>query len=214
MTLALVETSATFSPCGAYRYDLVRRWGPGPSVCWVMLNPSTATETTNDPTVRRCIDFSKRWGAGGLVVVNLYALRSTNPRSLRCGLEPNTPENYRAIRRHIAAAAFTVAAWGATWATLGLDRYHVEKWAGASGRELWCLGKTKDGHPRHPLYVPRAKALEPFVAEHPDDHRCTGVAAEWCDLHGPCVCDRSDGMDDPRCRLHRPTAPEAPPSAG
>jgi hypothetical protein len=214
VTLVVVETSATFSPCGGYRYDLLRRWGPGPSVCWVMLNPSTATETTNDPTIRRCIDFSKRWGAGGLVVVNLYALRSTDPRGLIGGVPRNTPDNSAAVLRHIAAADFTVAAWGATWATLGLGRYHVERWAADAGRELWCLGKTKDGHPRHPLYVHRAKILEPFVAEHPDDPRCSGLAASWCSVHGLCACDRADGMDDPRCRLHRPTAPEAPMSAG
>lgn len=215
MTLALVETSATFSPCGGYRYDLVRRWSPGPSVCWVMLNPSTATETTNDPTIRRCINFSKSWGAGGLVVVNLYALRSTEPRGLLGGLPPTDPANALAILRHVREADMVVAAWGATWETLGLSRYHVEAWAAEAGREVWCLGKTKGGHPRHPLYVHRAKVLEPFVAEHPDDGRCTGLAASWCALHGRCACaGYPDGLDDPRCRLHRPTAPEAPMSAG
>jgi hypothetical protein len=216
VTLALVETSATFSPCGGYRYDLVRRWGHGPSVCWVMLNPSTATETTNDPTIRRCIDFSKRWGAGGLVVVNLYALRSTDPRGLLGGPEPTNATNAETIRRHIAAAGVVVAAWGATWDTLGLPRCHVEMWAADFGKEVWCLGKTKGGHPRHPLYVPRAKALEPFVAEHPDDGRCSGLSAHWCAVHGRCSCPlRFHGaMDDPGCRLHRPTAPEAPSCAG
>lgn len=188
MTLTLVESSATFSPCGGYRYDLVRRWGEGPSVCWVMLNPSTATETTNDPTIRRCIDFSKRWGAGALVVVNLYALRSTDPRGLVGGLEPNTPDNAHAIRRHIAATAVTVAAWGATCATLGLARYNVECWVADAGRELWCLGRTKEGHPRHPLYVPRAKAPELFGSPWQEGAPPVGFA----------------GL----------SAPEAPPSAG
>lgn len=79
-----MERAAEFSGCGRYRYSLRRRWADGgPPACWIMLNPSTADAEKDAPTIRRCIGFSKAWGHNALVVVNLFALRSTDPTALR-----------------------------------------------------------------------------------------------------------------------------------
>src|SRR5262245_13227298 len=107
------QSSAELSPCGRYRYALTRTWGdPKKVVCWVMLNPSTADADQDDPTIRRCLGFSRAWGAGGLVVVNLFALRATDPDQLRIAADPVGPDN----DSHLSTAAFgrlVVAAWGA-----------------------------------------------------------------------------------------------------
>lgn len=146
-------STATVSDDGMYRYDLTRGWGPGRWVLWIMLNPSTADAMDDDPTVRRCRGFTRAWGYSGLVVVNLYAYRATNPHELIRADDPIGPANKRAIEgwlRH-DRVDLAVAAWGARWADLGIPRLNVE----GMGRDLWCLGRTKGGHPRHPLYLHR-----------------------------------------------------------
>lgn len=133
---------------GEYRYWLTRQWGDGPKACWIMLNPSTADAEQDDPTIRRCISFSKRWGCGSLVVVNLFARRCTRPVHLKDPGDPVGPENRRVIADAMTDAGVVVAAWGA--------HPMAQEPAGgllASSRPLYCLGKTKDGAPRHPLYV-------------------------------------------------------------
>jgi hypothetical protein len=85
--------SAVISPCGRYRYRLDRRWADGPSIAWIMLNPSTADSNTDDPTIRRIRAFSQAWGFGALTVVNLYAWRATDPRDLWQAPGPVGPEN-------------------------------------------------------------------------------------------------------------------------
>lgn len=87
--------AAVLSPCGRYRYELTRRWAPGPLVGWVMLNPSRADAHTDDPTVRRCVGFAHRWGYGGLIIRNLYALRATDPAALADHLDPVGPDTTR-----------------------------------------------------------------------------------------------------------------------
>ncbi len=142
---------ATLSECGQYRYDLTRRWGEGQNLCWVMLNPSTADETKDDPTIRRCIRFSKEWGFGGLIVVNLFALRASDPHELAVHAAPVGPENDKRAGfwiRHLPS----IAAWGSH--KLAASRVPwVRKQAWFAGAPLRCLGTTKDGSPRHPLYV-------------------------------------------------------------
>jgi len=81
-TVERVVRSAVLSDCGTYRYSLTRRWSPGPLLGWVMLNPSRADALVDDPTIRRCVGFARRWGFAGIVVRNLYALRATDPREL------------------------------------------------------------------------------------------------------------------------------------
>lgn len=166
--LGLDDRTATFSDCGRYRYDLTRRWGPGDLALWVMLNPSTADAVVDDPTIRRCIRFSLREGAGGLVVTNLFALRSTNPVGLLDAGDPTGPTNKETICRWLAdgRVGWCVAAWGAWWtnARHHPPRLNIEQFAADAGRTLLCLGTTTAGDPRHPLYVPRDRPLEPYGA--------------------------------------------------
>ena len=163
--------NATFSPCGRYRYSLTRRWGPGRWAVFVMLNPSTATAEILDPTIRRCVGFARRWGCGGLEVVNLFAWRSTDPAALLAAADPVGPDNDQAIVRAASQPnAVVVAAWGA-WTDAHRKqlpeacRYRdreVAAWM-VHDHNLQVLGRTKEGHPRHPLYVPAAAQLAPLA---------------------------------------------------
>lgn len=162
--------SAEFSECGRYRYTLHRRWDGEEQVCWVMLNPSTADEVEDDPTIRRCIRFSQRWGYGGLVIVNLFAWRATKPQVIKSLLtnvteapSPTGPRNLRAIRGAIDHCAVVVAAWGVSLQPWSTERGRwVRMECEALGKALKCLGRTRDGSPRHPLYVKGTMRLEVF----------------------------------------------------
>lgn len=152
---------AVLSPDGVYRYELIRCWRwdvDSTSITWVMLNPSTADADVDDPTIRRCIGFSKAWGFDEMAVVNLFALRSTNPKALRSHPDPIGPENERYITERFAASNLTVAAWGA--GATGLPCLDVAAIAFEAAVPLRCLGTTKAGHPRHPLYVKADTELE------------------------------------------------------
>lgn len=150
-----LSSGAQFSPCRAYRYKLWRTWGAGrPSVCFIMLNPSTADETVNDPTITRCQERAKRLGMGGLVVANLFAFRATEPADMRAADDPVGPENDAAILE-IASRPDTrmvIAGWG-THGEYRRRATAVRKLLSAAGIPLHCLALTKDGHPKHPLYV-------------------------------------------------------------
>ena len=141
---------ATFSADRRYRYRLWRRWdGARPVVAFVMLNPSTADARRDDPTIRRCIGFAKSWGFGGMEVVNLFAYRTTDPGELRRVTDPVGADNDRHIRRAIARADLVVLAWGArTRSRRLLSLPHAR-----------CLGLTRAGQPRHPLYLRRDASL-------------------------------------------------------
>lgn len=155
----IVSRDATLSPCGLYRYTLTRTWGDpdGPLAAWVMLNPSTANAREDDPTIRRCVGFSQRWGYDRLVVVNLFALRSTDPKALRNAADPVGPENDHHIVEQTDGARAVFAAWGVHGAHAGRDRAVM---ALLVRHDVFCLGTTRDGHPRHPLYV---AGLQPAV---------------------------------------------------
>jgi hypothetical protein len=164
------DGTAAFSPDRAYRYALTRRWAAdGKITVFVMLNPSTANETKNDPTIRRCIRFARRWGSAGLLVVNAFALRSTNPAALLDHPDPVGPDNDRVIAAALAAepVEHVVAAWGTdrrVAARLGLDA-RAEQLAALLqplGLPLMCLGTTQAGNPKHPLYLPGSTQLIPF----------------------------------------------------
>ena len=142
--------AASFSRDGHYRYSLTRRWAPGPRITWVLLNPSTADARQDDPTIRRCIDFSRRWGFGALEVVNLFALRTPHPAVLRSAADPVGPGNDRALRRAIERSEAVVAAWGNHGAFV--DRANEVR-AVLPGDAL-ALGLTGRGEPAHPLYLP------------------------------------------------------------
>ena len=143
---------AQFSDDRVYRYALWRGWNPSqPYVMFVGLNPSTADELEDDPTIRRCINFCKSWGFGGLYMLNLFALRSTDPKLLKGHAEPVGPDNDRMLMLYAEASAWVVAAWGTQGVLFGRDREVVE----LLGDSIRCLGLTQDGHPKHPLYLPK-----------------------------------------------------------
>lgn len=132
-----------------YRYTLRRSWDTQlPVVLFVGLNPSTADETHDDPTIRRCMGFARRWGYGGLIVVNLFAFRATNPRALRGANDPVGPENDAWILRGQAEAERVVTAWG----NGGTFRGRAEEVLPRL-REPYALGINQSGQPVHPLYV-------------------------------------------------------------
>ncbi len=142
-----------------YRYLLWRIWDPRqPRLLWVMLNPSTADETTNDPTLRRILGFSRSSGFGGLEVVNLFGLRSPSPKALLLAPDAVGPENDRYIREAVMRAEKIVAAWGNEGAREGRERAVLS----LISRPVFCLGTTGLGHPRHPLYVKAQTELCPL----------------------------------------------------
>lgn len=149
--------NAVFSACGRYRWSLHRWWAPGPTVLWVMLNPSTADACRDDPTIRRCIGFSHRWGFGGLAVVNLFGLRSTDPAALLVDDDPVGADNDTVLEQLVMQVSLVVAAWGA---------HPISRTRAALVRPMLggacCLGLTRDGQPRHPLYVRAETELRPF----------------------------------------------------
>jgi hypothetical protein len=145
-------SEAVYSDCESYRYLLTRTWGPGRKALFVMLNPSTATEVQNDPTVERCERRSRALGFGAFRVTNIFAYRATDPKVMRAAIDPVGPGNDDAILSSIAWADMVVCAWG----NHGL---HQDRGAAVTGllREtgvpLWHFGLTGHHQPRHPLYV-------------------------------------------------------------
>lgn len=162
-----VVGEATISPCERYRYRLTRPLGGGPTCLFVMLNPSTADAKKNDKTVTRCIGFAERENCGLLEVVNLFAWRATDPRELKRAADPVGPENDTAIVAAAGRAKLVIAAWGGSIpATLRTRPAAVLEMLARLG-PVWCLGKTKDGTPAHPLYL-RADAPLELLHEGPD----------------------------------------------
>lgn len=147
-----VARSAVVSDDGVYRYRLERRWAPGFTVCWVMLNPSTADADTDDPTLRRIVGFSRRMGFGRAVVVNLYAYRATDPRELWRAADPVGPDNDRHIRE-VLAGHVVVAAWGAHAKPGRIARFLAVHAQSPGAGRLHALAVTASGQPRHPLYL-------------------------------------------------------------
>jgi hypothetical protein len=154
--------TAIFSPCGRYRYRLGRHWGDGDRLCnFLMLNPSTADADTPDPTITRCINFAKAWGYDGLTVTNLFALRSTDPKVMLADPDPIGRENDRHILNVASGADLIVCAWGNDGAFL--DRgAAVLAMLHEAGFRPHCLRMTKEGHPWHPLYLPKSLTPTPM----------------------------------------------------
>ncbi|MGG7644713.1 DUF1643 domain-containing protein [Rhodovulum sp. YNF3179] len=151
---------AVYSDCERYRYALTRVWDPdGTRALFVMLNPSTATEVQNDPTVERCERRARALGFGAFRVCNIFAWRETDPRKMRAAADPVGPGNDAAILEGCAWADRIVCAWGTHGAHLGRGAA-VEALMRRTGRPLHHLGLTKDGHPKHPLYIGYARQPE------------------------------------------------------
>lgn len=148
-SITLLRSTARFSPCRAYRYTLHRIWDRSvPPAMFIGLNPSTADEVKNDPTVRRCINYARRWGFGGLIMTNIFALRSTDPNGLTRINDPVGPRTDYWLKKSTLEAGIVVAAWG-IWGQLKERGEHVRRMLPG----LMCLGTTKAGDPRHPLYL-------------------------------------------------------------
>ncbi len=175
------ERTAEFSACGTYRYALTRVWNPGkPKVVFIGLNPSTANASLDDPTIRRCRGFAKSNDYGGLVMANLFAFRATDPKAMKAAADPVGPENDAWLRKLATEEYDTeigrmsegepgesnllIAAWGIHGGFQDRDKA-VQRLLFAAGRDapvpeddqrnlhFNCLGVTKGGYPRHPLYV-------------------------------------------------------------
>lgn len=150
-----MDRGAYVSGDGRHRFALWRTWDDAKTrVCWVMLNPSTADATLDDPTIRRCVGFAKAWGHGGVVVANLFALRSTDPRALALADRETAvgPGNDDAILKAADRCEYVVAAWGNRGTLYGrgdevLTALH------AVGHAVYCIGVTRTLQPAHPLYV-------------------------------------------------------------
>lgn len=160
-----LKSDARISACGQYRYLLTRKWADAPALPFVMLNPSTADANLDDPTIRRCMGFARRDGFGGIIVANLFAFRATNPKDMFTADDPEGPLNLRALETLAEeCAGFNVpivCAWGASLAARAAAVKAVSVMM-AGGANLVCLGYTKEGDPRHPLYVPGDAPLIPY----------------------------------------------------
>lgn len=143
---------AVYSPCERYRYLLTRTWAPGPKALFVMLNPSTATEFQNDPTVERCERRARALGYGSFRVTNIFAWRDTDPRAMRAATDPVGAGNDAAISESADWADLILCAWGTHGAFLDRGRA-VAALLRTQGVALHHLGLTRDGHPKHPLYI-------------------------------------------------------------
>lgn len=162
-----------FSPCRRYRYALWREWDTESDlVCMpdggdrgfqylmvVGLNPSTADETKDDPTLRRCMDFARRWGYGALCMTNLFAFRATQPRDMIKAADPVGPDNNMLLLKHAREAGMILAAWGKEGTFQARDRIVT---AFLATYPIHCLGQNKDGTPWHPLYIPAVTKPIPF----------------------------------------------------
>ncbi len=157
-----IERSAAISRCGNYRWTLHRKWGDGYRVCWIMLNPSTADAERDDPTLRRCIHFSKAWGYGSLIVVNLYPFRSSSPEECRrwAGWEGSRDwyirdaihfQNLPVVVEAAKQCQMVVAGWGAAAWVMDFATHLCAEVMEGTGHPIYCLGTTKSGAPLHPM---------------------------------------------------------------
>lgn len=159
-----MHKTAVVSDDKIYRYYLTReweapRWDP---MVFCMLNPSTADASIDDPTIRRCMGFAKREKCTGIIVVNLYSLRATNPRELAKHPDPIGPRTQHFWESAARAASFVVLAWGnnALWERGHCFREFLKKW----NTRAVCLGKTLKGEPKHPLYIKADAPLLDFYS--------------------------------------------------
>jgi hypothetical protein len=150
--------SAAFSPCRTWRYTLTREWesslgdSEARSCLFVCLNPSTATETKDDPTIRRCIGFAKTLGYSRLTVCNIFALRSTDPKALYAHADPVGPENLEHIESEAVRHELLIAAWGNHGELCGQGVTVMNLLRVLAGA-VHVLGLNATGQPKHPLYL-------------------------------------------------------------
>lgn len=170
VTLAGVERIAVYSPCERYRYSLLIRWdATKPPKCFIGLNPSTATELEDDPTIRRCMDFARRWGAGGLLMLNACAYRATDPREMLRFEGDKVGEHNKLINLLLNILGYQVgipiAAWGKHASEVTFEGQDLSSYLKKSIAGLDCLAVNKDGTPSHPLYLRGDLRPRPFNYE-------------------------------------------------
>ncbi|MCO4470957.1 MULTISPECIES: DUF1643 domain-containing protein [Streptococcus] len=154
-----MKKEAILSEDRKYRYILSRIWDEAkPTVLFIGLNPSTADETTDDPTIRRCINFAKSWGYGGILVANLFAFRSTNPQRLYTEQDPVGSANDFYIKEYSDKSKLTIACWGNHGNFINRSE-EVCKLVNS----LYCLDINKSGEPKHPLYVKHNITPKPYT---------------------------------------------------
>jgi len=151
------RSSAVFSKCKNYRYRLDRVWDDSlPPLAFGMLNPSTADHERNDPTIERCERRAKILGFGSLIVWNLFAFRTSSPKILKKQSDPIGPDNdkhiYNALIEATSRGGQVIVGWGSNGDLCG-RRTQITEIARKLCVDLYCLGLTKGGHPKHPLYV-------------------------------------------------------------
>lgn len=150
----IVRKNASIDNTQKYRYWLLREWDVTlPKMVFVMLNPSTADANIDDPTIKRCISFAKDSGYGSIQVVNLFAFRATDPKEIKNKeIDPIGEKNNTYILRTCKDADLVIAAWGENGKFKSRNAF-VESLICKEGIDLYCLGLTKEGYPRHPLFV-------------------------------------------------------------
>lgn len=160
-----MKRTAEISKCGTHRWTLSREWDSAKgTVCWIMLNPSTADASNDDPTLKRCIHFTRLWGYGRLDVVNLFPFRSSKPEECQrwADWEPSQDwwvrdviyyQNMPIVVERAKAADLVVAAWGnKPWATSLAEQIVQEIQEDAEPYpDIYCLGTTSNGQPKHPM---------------------------------------------------------------
>lgn len=158
-----IEKGAEISACGKYRYRLWRVWDrTKPFVTFLMLNPSTADENIDDPTIRRCIGFAKSWGYGGIIVCNLFAFRSTDPKALLKVDDPIGEENKQHIKECVDMSEKVICAWG-NGNILKILSKKFNYMFSTFGMKLHYLDLSKDNIPKHPLYLKKNLLPIPYI---------------------------------------------------
>lgn len=150
------ESGAIFSDCTKFRYRLWRKWDNGPTVSFLMLNPSTADENRNDPTIERCHRRAVAMGFGALDVINIFSFRATDPKDLKKAKDPIGPDTNAVILQSARDADMTVCGWGSHGNHLGRDQ-EIRQLLKDNELAAHYLTLTSKGQPGHPLYIPYAK---------------------------------------------------------
>ena len=154
-----MTSGAIFSDCRKYRYALWRIWDHNaPKILFIGLNPSAADEHHNDPTIRRCLDYTQSWGYGGFYVTNLFAYRHKNPAQLKRVKDPCGPENYHYLLHFSNTCDKVILIWGNEGIFQNRNRAVLELI-----ERPWCLKINKSGQPAHPLYLKKSLNPRPYV---------------------------------------------------
>ncbi len=157
-------SGAEFSPDRKWRYVLWRRWTSAkPMVAFIGLNPSTADEIMNDPTVTRCINYAKDWDYGGMYMLNLFAFRATDPKEMKAANDPIGVANDRTIIEYSNDSFITVCCWGNHGSFM--ERGHEVSELLNNKTNLFCFGMTRQGEPMHPLYLKRDRQIVEYSRE-------------------------------------------------